>query len=369
MESQILSNATKFISFLNKSPTPFHVVESARQLLVNAGFTELKLTDRWQTQPRGKYFTTKNESTIIAFRVGAQFKPDSGAFAVVGAHTDSPCLKLKLNSRRERLDYLQVGVECYGGGIWASWFDRDLTVAGRVLVKNKDTSQIETRLVHISRPILKIPHLAIHLCREINDKFGPNKETQLNPILSTIVQENAYFKSNARPAESATAKSSHQREQHEKHHPLLVDLIRKELNLDSASEIYDLELSLVDTQPAQIGGACNEFIFGARLDNQVGSFCTLLGLIQSCEDTAENGDDDVIRMAALYDHEEIGSESATGAASALTEHVMRRLVQGGASGAFELAMTKSFLISADQVKSLSCIFFFVKNNKIYMVFW
>jgi aspartyl aminopeptidase len=347
MDAQILSTASKFLTFLNKSPTPFHVVESSRQMLLNAGFTELKLTDAWQTQPRGKYFTTKNESTLIAFKIGARYRP-GGAFAAVGAHTDSPCLRLKLNSRRERLDYLQVGVECYGGGIWATWFDRDLSVAGRVLVKNKD-NQIETRLVHISRPILKIPHLAIHLNREVNEKFAPNKESHLNAILSTIVQENAYFKGK-RPAEAA-GKTAAPREQHEKHHPLLVEMIRQELGLASASEIYDMELSLVDVQPAQIGGALNEFIFGARLDNQVGSFCALLGLIQSCEDE-ENDEDDVIRVAALYDHEEIGSESATGAASALTEHVMRRLAGDGNSGAFELAMTRSFLISADQVSSL-----------------
>jgi aspartyl aminopeptidase len=141
--------------------------------------------------------------------------------------------------------------------------------------------------------------------------------------------------------------SSQNKEQHEKHHPLLIDLIRRELALDKASEIYDLELCVVDTQPAQVGGALNEFIFGPRLDNQVGSYCTLLGLIESCE-KEEDESEEGVRIAALYDHEEVGSESATGAASALTEQIMRRLI-GNESGLFEQAMGRSFLISADQV--------------------
>ena len=179
MDSHILANASKFVNFLNRSPTQFHVVEQARQLLLNAGFIELKLAETWQTRPSGKYFTTKNESTLIAFRLGANYKPGN-AFALVGAHTDSPCLKVKLNSRKEKLDYLQVRVECYGGGIWASWFDRDLTVAGRVLVKRAGQDRIEHRLVHINRPILKIPHLVridsfsnynVHF--NFNFKFAP----------------------------------------------------------------------------------------------------------------------------------------------------------------------------------------------------
>lgn len=341
MDSHLISNATKFLNFLNKSPTPFHVVESARSLLVAAGFIELQLHEQWQTKPGGKYFTTKNESTIVAFKVGRNYKPGN-PFAIVGAHTDSPNLRVKLNSRKERCDYLQVGVECYGGGIWATWFDRDLTVAGRVFVRNGD--KVEQKLVHIGRPILRIPHLAIHLNREVNDKFGPNKENHIVPILATTLNEQAYF---GNPGK--TPKSDKQKEPIEKHHPLLIDLIKKELNLNSVNDIYDLELSLVDTQPAQLGGAVNEFIFGARLDNQVGSYCTLRGLIDSCECEDANDDDDFVRLAALYDHEEVGSESATGAASALTEHIMRRLCSGGEPGAFELAVAKSFLISADQV--------------------
>ena len=135
--NQVLVNATKFINFLNKSPSPFHVVDSARRMLKEAGFAELKLSEQWQTSKLGKYFVTKNESTLIAFVIGGKYEPGEG-FAICGAHTDSPCFKLKLVSKRTKSGYLQVGTECYGGGIWHTWFDRDLSLAGRVLLKQAD---------------------------------------------------------------------------------------------------------------------------------------------------------------------------------------------------------------------------------------
>lgn len=133
MDKTLLMNGAKFVSFLNKSPTAFHVVESSKQLLREAGFSELKLTEQWKVAPLGKYFVTKNESTLVAFSVGGKYQNGNG-FAIVGAHTDSPCLKVKLVSKKSKQGYLQCGVECYGGGIWHTWFDRDLGVAGRVLL-------------------------------------------------------------------------------------------------------------------------------------------------------------------------------------------------------------------------------------------
>ena len=321
--AKVLKNAESFVKFLNKSPTPFHVVESARTLLKNAGFLELKLSDSWSTSPNGKYFVTKNESTLIAFVIGGKYENGNG-FAMVGAHTDSPCLKLKLVSKRTKHGYLQVGVECYGSGIWHTWFDRDLTVAGRVLVQRD--GKVHHRLVHIDKPILRIPSLAIHFRK----KDGINPENHLLPILATVVQDRLNAKKEKKletknnvskqksdkeaiPIKSSSHKdeqaiSSKATEQVDKHHSILIDAICRELNCQP-EEIVDLELQLVDHQPAVVGGLLDEFIFGARLDNQVSSYCAVKALIESADNLAEETG---IRIASLYDHEEVGSESATG---------------------------------------------------------
>ena len=338
-KSQIITNATKFINFLNKSPTPFHVVESSRLLLKEAGFTELKLTEQWHTNRLGKYFVTKNESTLLAFVIGGKYEHGNG-FGIVGAHTDSPCLRVKLNSKRSKQGYLQVGVECYGGGIWHTWFDRDLTIAGRILLNTQD-GKVQQRLVHIDKPILKIPNLAIHLNRETNEKFSPNKENHLVPILATVVQEKLLNKST-----STTDKED--LNQIDKHHSILVQAVCDELKCNP-DEINDLELLLVDSQKAQLGGLLDEFIFGARLDNQVGAYCTIKGLIESCANNTDIENETDIRLAAIYDHEEVGSESTQGAASALTEQVLRRLSD---PHKFELAMARSYLVSADQAHAV-----------------
>lgn len=330
MEKHVISNATKFLNFLNKNPTPYHVVESSRQMLVGNGFTELKMSEPWETKPGGNYFVTKNESTLIAFSIGGTYQPGNG-FCIVGAHTDSPCLKLKAVTKRAKAGYLQVGVQCYGGGIWHSWFDRDLTVAGRVLI-DQPNGQILHKLVHLQRPLLRVPNLAIHLDRTTNEKFGPNKETHLQPILALAVQDQLL--TDAKADKSA------------KHHSILLDLLSKELNC-KPEDINDIELSLADCQQAVLGGVNEEFIFGGRLDNQVGAYCSIHSLIEASKAGLEKESN--IRIAAIYDHEEVGSESAQGAASSITEHILRRLTD---PTKFELAVSRSFFISADQAHAV-----------------
>ncbi|XP_038077407.1 aspartyl aminopeptidase-like isoform X4 [Patiria miniata] len=332
--------AQELITFINKAPSPFHVVNECRKRLLAAGFTELKEKEPWNVKPLDKCFVTRNQSTIMAFAVGGHYKPGNG-FSMIGAHTDSPCLKVKPGSKKVKSGYLGVGVECYGGGIWNSWFDRDLTVAGRVLVQ--EDSRVRHRLVFIQRPILRVPNLCIHLNRSVNDNFGPNKETEIVPVLATSVRQQIEAPVPEEQQDSCEASS--------KHHPILINLLCKDLSV-SPEQILDFELCLTDTQPATIGGALNEFVFAPRLDNQMNCFTSLKALIDSCstKDSLEN--DPNIRMMLLYDHEEVGSSSAHGANSSLTEWIMRRLSAGGSPTAFEESVPKSFMMSADQAHAV-----------------
>ena len=374
MSSKVhLKAAEDFLSFVNASPTPFHAVRSARKKLEAAGFQYIKERDPWSSslKPGGKYYLTRNGSTLVAFAIGEQWKA-GGPIAMVGAHTDSPCLRIKPVSKKSADGFLQVGVETYGGGLWHTWFDRDLSIAGRVMVKTKE-GNFESRLIKVDRPILRIPTLAIHLDRQ--ETFTPNKETHLFPICGMIAAElNRTGASEVDKAAEEVDKTKLDADSYqplklvtERHHPYIIDLIAEEAKC-TPKDIQDFEIVLYDTQKSCLGGMNNEFIFSPRLDNLMMSYCATESIIASLADEDALEDDATIRLIALFDHEEIGSTTAQGADSNMLPSVIRRLsvINGHASGseasydrmeeagstAYEQTLATSFLISADMAHSV-----------------
>ncbi|EFJ48891.1 hypothetical protein VOLCADRAFT_104613 [Volvox carteri f. nagariensis] len=265
-------HAEKLLSFINYAWTTFHAVEEAARRLVAAGFTRISEREPWSVQPGGRYFFTRNMSTVVAFAVGTKFQPGNG-FYMVGAHTDSPCLKLKPVTASNKSGYNMINVETYGGGLWYTWYDRDLGLAGRVLLREDPAgtavgggSSLKHRLVKIDRPLMRIPMLAIHLQRDIHTAgFKPNLQTNFAPLLATAVKTQILGETAA-----AAAASGH------RHSPLLLSLLASELGCPPEA-IVDFEMHLVDVQPGVLGGAHGEFVFAGRLDNLAMSYVALQG--------------------------------------------------------------------------------------------
>ena len=287
---------------------------------------------------------------------------------MIGAHTDSPCLRLKPVSKKQGDGFIEVGVETYGGGLWHTWFDRDLSVAGRVMVKTKEGGIVQ-KLIKVNRPILRIPTLAIHLDRQ--EKFEFNKETQLFPIAGLVAAEvNRQEKSGNSQRETGDTGLAHRPKSEdsdpadfhplktpsERHYPYLVEVIAKEASV-APTAILDFELLLYDTQKSCIGGLNDELIFSPRLDNQEMSFCATEALIQSVSTSKALSNESAIRLISLFDHEEIGSRTAQGADSNVLPTILRRLSVLGtddpSATAYEQSLSRSFLISADMAHSVN----------------
>lgn len=303
------------LSFLQSSPTQFHATNSMRIELISAGFVELFEEDSWVIEEDGKYFVTRNESSIIAFTTPQLIFNQTG-WRMIGAHTDSPCLKLKPNAQVDRFGYHQLGVEVYGGVLLHTWLDRDLSIAGRVTVKTTK-GEIVSRLIDFKEPIAVIPNLAIHLNRQANEGFSVNPQEEILPILCGI--ENEFDL-----------------------HAVLAAQLKKQHADVSIDAILDFELSLYDTQPAALVGLHKEYICAARLDNLLSCYVGLQALLNS----------DFLRPSLLIctDHEEVGSLSASGANGPFLEDVLRRLTPNPEQ--FVQSIQRSMMVSADNAHGL-----------------
>ena len=308
------------LEFIYHSPTPFHAVEKMKSKLIEQGYSELRESDAWELTNNSKHFVTRNDSSLIAFIVGTKTKDASG-FKIIGAHTDSPNLKLKPNPSYEKNGYLQLGVETYGGVLLTTWTDRDLSLAGRVIIKGK--KQPQSKLILFDEPLLRIPQLAIHLNRDVNEKgLTLNKQNHLPPIFSL-----------------SDKKGSNKN--------LLEKRVAQKLKCKSA-DILNMELSLYDTQSGAIGGAEGEFIFSSRLDNLASCHAALQALTES------KTKDPMTRVIAFYDDEEVGSDSAQGAGSPFLKDVLERLTleSDNPRETFFRSMANSFFISADMAHAV-----------------
>ena len=306
----------ELLDFLQRSPTPFHAVAVMRERLLAAGFVELDEAETWQVRPRGRYFVSRNDSSLIAFRTAKRALATDG-LRMIGAHTDSPCLKLKPNAVVETVGYVKFGVEVYGGVLLNPWFDRDLSLAGRVTLRDK-RGALRSRLIDCQRPLAIIPSLAIHLDREANEGRAINKQTMLPPVLG-LAGDKLFD---------------------------LSTLIKHELKKQDAAfaraDILDFELSFYGTQPPALVGVKEEFIASARLDNLLSCYTGLKTILDSKADTAQ--------LFIASDHEEVGSNSAAGARGNFLKSVLERLT--GSDEDYGRMIARSLLVSTDNAHGI-----------------
>jgi aspartyl aminopeptidase len=287
------------MQFVQASPTPYHAVANLAAALAAAGFERLEESGQWQLDRSSSYYVTRAESSIIAFRTGQDDLAESG-FHMVGAHTDSPCLKVKPQPEILRQQYIQLGVEVYGGVLLNPWFDRDLSLAGRVDYCDKD-GKLGFTLINFRKAIAIIPSLAIHLDREANERRAINAQTYLPPILAQSGEGKFVFKD------------------------FLQQYLAEELGL-TVDKVLSFDLRFYDVQPPALVGLHDEFIACARLDNLLSCYVGMQSLIDC---TADHGS-----LVVCTDHEEVGSVSASGAKGPFLEAVLDRIGEAfGTAGA------------------------------------
>lgn len=314
----------RLLSFLDASPVNFLAVKNIADTLLTNGFRRVD-----PSQPLGevksgdRFFVTKNDSSVFAFRIGNKPIADAG-FHMICAHCDSPTFRIKPNAEMlTEGGIVKLNTEVYGGPIMSTWFDRPLTLAGRVIVRGEDVMQPQTLLLHIKRPLLQISNLAIHFNRQVNDGVALSKQKDVLPLLGQITSQ----------LEAGN---------------LLMNVILEELNSNAAGrelcakDILDFDLYLADATPACTFGVHNEFISSGRLDDLSMCYAGLEALIAS--DTT-----DTTQVLALFDNEETGSQTKQGAGSPFLSFMLKRiaLAQSNTEEAYYQAVERAFMISAD----------------------
>lgn len=311
----------RLLSFLDASPVNFLAVKNLTEELQQHGYRRIDTTEALGTIKAGdKFFVTKSDSSIYAFQIGRKALAETG-FHMICAHCDSPTFRIKPHAEIDcEGGIVKLNTEVYGGPIMSTWFDRPLTLAGRVIVKSKDVMTPTTLLLHVKRPLLQISNLAIHFNRQVNDGVKLSRQKDVLPILGIINDE--LEKGN-----------------------LLMNIILEELNKQqnvAREDILDFDLYLADATPACTFGAHNELISSGRLDDLSMCFAGLEALLAS-QPT------DTTQVLAIFDNEETGSQTKQGAGSPFLSYMLKRiaLAQGGTEEAYYQAVERAFMISAD----------------------
>ena len=305
------------MNFLDASPVNFLAVKNIADELEKAGFRRVNPKEPLETVKEGdKLYVTKNDSSIYAFHIGAKPLADAG-FHMICAHCDSPTFRIKPNAEMTcEGGIVKLNTEVYGGPIMSTWFDRPLTIAGRVIVRGEDAMSPKTLLLHVKRPLLQISNLAIHFNRQVNDGVKLSKQKDMLPILGMVSDE----------MERGN---------------MLMNVICSELNISQA-DILDFDLYLADTTPACTFGVHNEFVSSGRLDDLSMCYAGLEALLASSES-------DTTKVLAVFDNEETGSQTKQGAGSPFLASMLQRLcmAQGGNAESFYQAIERAFMVSAD----------------------
>lgn len=336
-----------FLDFISENPTVFHAVNAVGKLLeFHGGFTRLSERDSWtKLEKGGKYFVERNKSSLIAFTVGKNYKPGNGA-SIVATHIDALTTRLKpLSELPTKAGYVQLGVAPYAGALNGTWWDRDLGIGGRVLVKNSETGKIDQELVKLDWPIARIPTLAPHFGQAAH-MDGANKETEMVPIIGLDYSDPPDTAQGERQLSVLGGAGSFTSTQP----PRLVKAIAGELKIQNVSQIVGWELELFDTQAAQLGGIDKEFIFAGRVDDKLMSFAAIAALTASEADASDSS----LKVVGCFDDEEIGSLLRQGAHSNLLPSTLSRICEALAEPGeicgpdlISQMYANSFLISAD----------------------
>jgi aspartyl aminopeptidase len=312
VESSLIDRLKKF---LGASPTPYHATENLVGLFKSQGFTALDERDEWQLESGKSYYVTRSDASIIAFTLGEKPLHEAG-FRLVGTHTDSPCLKVKPQPELLAKNCFQLGVEVYGGALLNPWFDRDLSIAGKV-TGELTNGELVSRLIDFKRPVAVIPSLAIHLNREANTNKSVNAQKEMNALLSLSESKLSFRELLAKQFASQ--------------YP--------ELQL---KEIYDFNLSFYDVQEPACIGLEEEFLASARLDNLLSTFIAADSLL------ASNGSQTAILIC--NDHEEVGSRSDSGAQGTMLRDLLARIEPGAAQR--HRAVCSSMMLSVDNAHAV-----------------